>query len=312
MDNIVTKKKTVYNATQMQDYLLRLPRFDYLAPKTINEACRLLSKYQGTAKILAGGTDLLVSMKQKKTTPSYVVNIKGIPKLDYIHYNPKNGLRIGALATIQSIATSPVIRERFGLLQTAGNKIGTPQVRNMGTIGGNICNGGPSQDSIPSLLVLGAKLKVASLQRKRIVPIDEFFIGPFQTALEPTELLTEIQIPTPPPRSAGCFHWLNKLNEVDETLVGVAVLMTTDASGNICREIKIGLCSVAPTPIRARRAEDMLRGQEIENKTIELAARVAAEETSPRSRAQYRREMTSVLVKRAIADAWQKVKQSAV
>lgn len=312
MGNIVTKKKTVYNATQMQDYLLRLPRFDYLAPKTVNEACRLLSKYARRAKILAGGTDLLVSMKQKKTTPGYVVNIKGIPELDYIRFSQKQGLRIGALATLQSIATSPIIRERFGLLQTACNKIGTPQVRNMGTIGGNICNGGPSQDLLPSLLVLGAKLKVASLQRKRIVPIDEFFIGPFQTALEPTELLTEIQIPTPPPRSAGCFHWLNKLNEVDETLAGVAVLMTTDSSGNVCREIKIGLCSVAPTPIRARRAEDMLQGQKIESKTIELTARVAAEETSPRSRAQYRREMTSVLVKQAIADAWQKVKQSAV
>ena len=298
--------------TSHQDYLLRLPRFDYLAPKTINEACRLLSQYEGIAKIMAGGTDLLVSMRQKKITPSYVVNIKGIPKLDYIHYSKKHGLRIGALATLQSIAASPIIREKFGLLETACNKIGTPQVRNMGTIGGNICNGGPSQDSLPSLLALGARLKVVSLQRERIVPIDEFFIGPFQTALDPTELLTEIQIPTPPPGSAGCYQWLNKLNEVDETLIGVAVLMTTDSTGNVCRDIKIALCSVAPTPIRATRAEKVLHGQKIESKTIELAARVAAKETSPRSRAQYRRQMTRILVKRAIVDVWQKVKQPAV
>jgi len=297
--------------TSEQDYLIRLPRFDYLVPKTIKEACLLLSKYEGTAKIMAGGTDLLVSMKQKKITPRYVVNIKGIPKLDYIHYSQEQGLRIGALATLQSIAVSPIIREKFGLLQTACNKIGTPQVRNMGTIGGNICNGGPSQDSIPSLLVLGARLKVVSLQRERIMPIDEFFIRPFQTALDRTELLTEIQIPTPPPGSAGCFQWLSKLNEVDETLVGVAVLMTADSAGNVCRDIKIGLCSVAPTPIRATRAEKTLHGQKIESKVIELAARVAAEETSPRSRAQYRRQMTSVLVKRAIVDVWQKIKQSA-
>jgi len=296
--------------TSPPDYLLRLPRFDYLAPKTISEACRLLSKYEGKAKIIAGGTDLLVSMKQKKITPGYVVNIKGIPKLDYIYYHQKQGLRIGALATLQSIAASPIIREKFGLLETAASKIGTPQVRNMGTIGGNICNGGPSQDLIPSLLVLGARLKVVSLQRERIVPIDEFFIGPFQTALDQTELLTEIQIPTPPPGSAGCYQWLNKLNEVDETLVGVAVLMTADSTGKVCRDIKIGLCSVAPTPIRATRAERMLRGQKIESKAIELAARVAAEETSPRSRAQYRRQMTSVLVTRAIAHVWQKIKQS--
>ena len=292
------------------DYLLRLPRFDYLAPKTINEACLLLSKYEGRAKIIAGGTDLLVSMRQKKITPGYVVNIKGIPKLDYIRYSQERGLRIGTLATLQSIVASAIIKERFGLLWTSCNKIGTPQVRNMGTIGGNICNGGPSQDSIPSLLVLGARLKVVSLQRERIVPIDEFFIGPFQTAFDQTELLTEIQIPTPPPGSAGCYQWLNKLNEVDETLVGVAVLMTADSTGNVCRDIKIGLCSVAPTPIRATRAERMLRGQKIESKAIELAARVAAEETSPHSRAQYRRQMTSVLVTRAIAHVWQKIKQS--
>jgi len=292
--------------------LLRLPSFDYLAPKTINEACLLLSKYGDKAKIMSGGTDLLVSMRQKKITPSYVVNIKGIPRLSYIHYSQEEGLRIGALATLQSIAVSPIIREKFGLLGAAANKIGTPQVRNMGTIGGNICNGGPSQDSIPSLLALGARLKVMSLQRERIVPIHEFFVSPFQTALDQTELLTEIQIPTPPPGSAGCYQWLSKRSEVDETLVGVAVLMTADSTGNVCRDIKIGLCSVAPTPIRATRAEQMLHGQKIESKTIELAARVAAEETSPRSRAQYRRQMTSILVKRAIVEVWQKIKQSAV
>jgi CO/xanthine dehydrogenase FAD-binding subunit len=289
-----------------------LPRFDYLAPKTINEACLLLSKYGGTAKIISGGTDLLVSMRQKKITPGYLINIKGIPKLDYIHYSQEQGLRIGALSTIQSIAKSRVIRERFELLRTACNKIGTPQVRNMGTIGGNICNGGPSQDSVPSLLALGARLKLVSLQKERIVPIDEFFIGPFQTALAQTELLTEIQIPTPPSGSATCYRWLSKRNEVDETLVGVAILMTADSKGDVCRDIKIGLCSVAPTPIRATRAEQILLGQRIEGKTIELTARVAAEETSPRSRAQYRRQMTSILVQRAIIDVWRKIKQSAV
>jgi CO/xanthine dehydrogenase FAD-binding subunit len=297
--------------TLQQNYLLRLPRFDYLDPKTVNEACLLLSKYGDKAKVMAGGTDLLVSMKQKKMIPSYVVNIKGIPNLDYIHYRQEEGLKIGALATLHSIAASPVIGEKFGLLQTACNKIGTPQVRNMGTIGGNICNGGPSQDSIPSLLVLDAKLKVVSLQHERIVPIDEFFISPFVTALDQTGLLTEIQIPTPPPRSAACYQWLNKLNEVDETLVGVAILMTADSTGNVCRDLKIGLCSVAPTPIRAIRAEQILKGKNIGNKIIELAAKVAVDETNPRSRAHYRRQMTSVLVERAIIDVWQKIKQSA-
>jgi CO/xanthine dehydrogenase FAD-binding subunit len=294
------------------DYWLRLPRFDYLSPRTVGEACRLLAEYEGRAKIMAGGTDLLVSMKQQKITPGYIINIKGIPELDYISYSQEHGLRIGALATLQSVAASPVIRERFGLLGTAVNKIGTPQVRNMGTIGGNISNGGPSQDSLPGLLVLDARLKVVSLERERIVPIDEFFIGPFQTALGPKELLTEIQIPAPPPGSAGCYQWLSKLNEVDETLVGVAVLLMTDAAGDVCRDIKIGLGSVAPTPLRAVRAEEALQGRKIESEAIALAARAAAEATSPRSRAEYRRQMTSVLVERALVDVWQQAKQSAV
>jgi CO/xanthine dehydrogenase FAD-binding subunit len=294
------------------DYWLRLPRFDYLSPRTVGEACRLLAEYEGRAKIMAGGTDLLVSMKQQKITPGYIINIKGIPELDYISYSQEHGLRIGALATLQSVAASPVIRERFGLLGTAVNKIGTPQVRNMGTIGGNISNGGPSQDSLPGLLVLDARLKVVSLERERIVPIDEFFIGPFQTALGPAELLTEIQIPAPPPGSAGCYQWLSKLNEVDETLVGVAVLLMTDAAGDVCRDIKIGLGSVAPTPLRAARAEEALQGRKIESEAIALAARAAAEATSPRSRAEYRRQMTSVLVERALVDVWQQAKQSAV
>jgi CO/xanthine dehydrogenase FAD-binding subunit len=294
------------------DYWLRLPRFDYLSPRTVGEACRLLAEYEGRAKIMAGGTDLLVSMKQQKITPGYIINIKGIPELDYISYSQEHGLRIGALATLQSVAASPVIRERFGLLGTAVNKIGTPQVRNMGTIGGNISNGGPSQDSLPGLLVLDARLKVVNLERERIVPIDEFFIGPFQTALGPKELLTEIQIPAPPPGSAGCYQWLSKLNEVDETLVGVAVLLMTDAAGDVCRDIKIGLGSVAPTPLRAVRAEEALQGRKIESEAIALAARAAAEATSPRSRAEYRRQMTSVLVERALVDVWQQAKQSAV
>jgi CO/xanthine dehydrogenase FAD-binding subunit len=307
---LTTYKEKQTMTISQQDYSLMLPRFDYLAPKTINEVCLLLSKYGDKVKIMSGGTDLLVSMRQKKIKPGYVINIKGIPKLDYIHYSQKEGLRIGALATLHSIAISRVIGERFGLLRTACHKIGTPQVRNMGTIGGNICNGGPSQDSVPSLLVLGARLKLVSLQQERIVPIDEFFIGPFQTAIDQMELLTEIQIPTPPPGSATCYKWLSKRNEIDETLVGVAVLMKADSADNVCRDIKIGLCSVSPTPIRATRAEQMLQGQKIESKTIELASRVAAEETSPRSRAQYRRQMTSFLVKRAIIDVCQKIKQS--
>ncbi len=285
-----------------------LKPFEYFEPKTVEEAVQTLSRYGDKAKVLAGGTDLLISMKKRKIGPQCVVYIKGIPELDYINYSQEAGLRVGALATHSAIADSPIIRDKFELLATACGKVGTPQVRNMGTIGGNICEGGPSQDSIPSLLVLEAKLKLVSLHGERIVPIDEFFIAPFNTALQEAELLTEIQIPNPPPRSAGCYKWFTKITTVDETLVGVAVLMSLDSTSGVCSELRIGLCSVAPTPIRARRAGEVLRGKKIDHGLIEQVAQVAAEEARPRSRAGYRRRMTKVLVAEAINETWQKIK----
>ena len=285
-----------------------LKPFEYLEPETVEEAVEFLSRYGDKVKVLAGGTDLLISMKKRRISPQCVVYIKSIPELDYINYSQEAGLRIGALATHSAIADSPVVRDKFELLATACGKVGTPQVRNMGTIGGNICQGGPSQDSIPPLLVLEAKLKLVSLQSERIVPIDEFFIAPFKTALQEAELLTEIQIPIPPPRSAGCYKWFTKITTVDETLVGVAVLMSLDSSDDICSDLRIGLCSVAPTHIRARQAEEVLRGKEIDNGLIEQVAQVAAEEAKPRSRADYRRRMTKVLVAEAINETWQKIK----
>ena len=285
-----------------------LKPFEYLEPKSAEEAVQLLSKYGDKAKVLAGGTDLLISMKKRKIIPQYVVYVKGIPELDYIQFSQEAGLKIGALATHSTIADSPIIKDKFELLATACGKVGTPQVRNMGTIGGNICQGGPSQDTIPSLLVLDAKLKLVSSNGERIVPIDQFFIAPFKTALHAAELLTEIQIPPLPPRSAGCYKWFTKIVTVDETLVGVAVLMSRDSTDDICSDIKIALCSVAPTPMRARRAEEVLRGKKIDNKLIDQAAQVAAGETKPRSRADYRRRMTRVLVAEAITETWQKIK----
>jgi len=285
-----------------------LKPFECFEPRTVEEAVRLLSIHGTKAKVLAGGTDLLVSMKRGKLSPKYVIYIRGIPDQDYIDSSQEDGLKIGALTTHQSIADSPIIREKFGLLATACNKVGNPQVRNMGTIGGNICKAGPSQDTTAPLLVLDAKLRLVSLNGERILPVDKFFIAPFKTALNETELVTEIQIPTLPPRSAGCYLWRTKITASDETLVGVAVLMTSDSTGGLCQNIKIGLCSVAPTPIRARRAEELLRGKKLDDRLVEQVAQIAADETRPRSRADYRRLMTKVLVKQAINEVWQKVK----
>jgi carbon-monoxide dehydrogenase medium subunit len=289
-------------------YLLTLPQFDHLEVKTVEEACSLLAKYKGKARVIAGGTDLLVLMKKRRLSPQYVINIKNIPHLDYIRYSQQSGLTIGALASLQSIANSATVKDNFGLLATACNKIGTPQVRNMGTIGGNIGTGGPSQDSIPALLVLGARLKLVSANGERMMPVEDFSVAPFQTAIDEAELLTEIQIPAPPPGSAGSYQWLTRWTTVDETLVGVAVLMTLDPTDNICQDIRIGLCSVAPTPFRAKPAEALLQGKRIEAKMVEEVAQVAADETRPRSRADYRRQMTAFLVSQTMTEVWERLK----
>lgn len=285
-----------------------LKLFEYLEPKTVKEAVQNLSEHGAKAKALAGGTDLVVSLRKRLLNPQYIVYIKSIPGLDYIKYNQGDGLRIGAMVTHESIAESPIIREKFGLLATACGEVGTPQIRNMGTIGGNICMAGPSQDTPPALLALDARLRLVGPSGERTVPIDEFFIAPFETILGQAEILTEIQIPSLPAASAGCYQWITKMSTVDETLVGVAVVMTAGSADGICKDIKIGLCSVAPTSIRARRAEELLRGSKIEDKLVEKVAQVAADETAPRSRADYRRKMTGILVKRAINETWRKIR----
>ena len=284
-----------------------LKRFEYLEPKTLEEALKMLSDFGNKGMALAGGTDLLISMKRRTVNPHYVINIKSIPELDYIQSHQETGLSIGSVTTHSAIADSPVIRDKFSLLATACNKIGTPQVRNMGTIGGNICKAGPSQDTPPVLLVLDARVKLVSLKGNRIVPIEEFFVGPFETVLQEAELLTEIQVPNPPPVSAGCYKWATKTVVVDETLVGVAVLLSRDHPDGVCTDIKIALGSVAPTPLRAKKAEEQLRGKLLDDRLIQQAAQIAVEETRPRSRADYRRSMSKVLVREAITDAWQRI-----
>lgn len=283
--------------------IYRMPKFEYLAPKTLEETLSLLSQYKGEAKVMAGGTDLLVRMKERKATPAYLINFGNVKDLDYIRQDNDGGLRIGALTTHQSIIDSNLVKGGYGLLAAACRKIGTPQIRNMGTIGGNLCNAGPSADSAPPLLVLEAKLKLASAKGGREVALDRFFTDPFQTVMEDDELLTEIILPPMPSRTGGSYQWLTKITAVDETLVGVAVLVVVDDKKGIVKDARIALCSVAPTPIRAKKAEEVLRGKEIQDGLIEEVAMVVASETRPRSRADYRRRMSAVLAKRAIKEA---------
>ena len=287
---------------------MRIPKFEYFHPLSIEDGCSLLYKHKKEAKILAGGTDLFVKMKKKQVLPRVVISLKGIQKLDRIEWDDEEGLKIGPLVTHEALVNHPIIREKFDFLSEACAKIGTRQVRNMGTLVGNLCNASPSSDASAPLLVLEAKLKLVHLYGERIIPLQEFFIGPFQTALDPQEIVVEVQIPKPAPLTTGSYQYLHKASCVGETLVGAAVLLNMDPKGYICQEARIGLSSVSSTPIRGRAAERILKGKRLEEKIIKEAAQVASEETQPRSRPWYRQEMSRVLVERAILQVMEKIR----
>ena len=282
----------------------------YLEPKTIEEAIFLLSRHKEAAKVVAGGTDLIIQLKKGVELPRYIINIKGISNQDSITYDEREGLRIGALATIHSIEVSPVIRQKFGVLAQAASELGTSQVRNCATIGGNLCNAAPSAETAPALIVLEASLKITGAGGERTVPIEDFFIGPGQTVLHPDEILSEIQVPNPPPRSGGVYLKQTIRKALDLATVGVAVITRLD--GDIIRDVKIALGAVAPTPIRATKAEMIIREQKLDDALLDEAGLVASGEASPiddvRSSADYRREIIRVLVGRAIRQAAEQIK----
>jgi CO/xanthine dehydrogenase FAD-binding subunit len=290
----------------MVTFYRRLPRFEYLTPKTIAEALSLLSQYKERAKVIAGGTDAVPQLKRREIkVPQYIIDLKGIPGLDYIKYDEVGGLALGALATIHAVETSSIIQEKFSILFQAAQSMASPQVRNRGTIVGNICNAVPSADTATALLTLEARLKLISQQGERMINVEEFFTGPNRTVLAAEEILREIQIPGLPPHAKGIYLKLTPRRAMDLAIVGVAVVVIP--KDGLCNDIRIALGAVAPTPIRAKRAESILKGQKFDDKAIKKAAQTAAEESKPiddhRASAEYRREMVKILTRRAINQA---------
>jgi len=288
----------------MVTFYRRLPRIDYIRPGNISELLDLLSdNHNGRYRVYTGGTDLIPKLKGRTITPpEAIVDLKGIPGLDYIDYDDTHGLRIGALATIRSIETSPVVREKYPLLSQACASIASIQIRNRGTMAGNICNAIPSADSAPPLLSLEARLLCVSKKGERFINIDEFFLGPNKCALEPDEILLEIQIPALPENGRGVFIKLSPRSRMDLAIVNVAILGMNE-KGQF-KDIRISLGAVAPTPIRALKAERSLKGAKTDDKAILNAAKIASDESRPiddhRASAEYRRMMVEVLVRRAI------------
>ena len=280
--------------------------FEYLEASTVEEACCLLAEHKGRARLIGGGTDLFLAMKDRKITPEYIINLKTIPDPDYIRHDDDAGLRIGALATLSALETSTLIREKFPILSATVRKMAVPTIRNMATIGGNLCNAAPSADGAPPLIGLGAKVKIAGVNRERTINLEDFFVGPGQNALDTDEMLVEIQIADPPAHTRGVYLKLEPRTAVDIALAGVAVIITLDVQHLNIIDAKIALGAVAPTPIRACRAEEVLKGKTINEPLMDRAAEVAAEESSPisdvRGSADYRRDMVKVLTKQALTE----------
>jgi carbon-monoxide dehydrogenase medium subunit len=283
-------------------------RFEYIAPNTIKEAIAFLSKYDGKAKIIAGGTDLIVDMRNEETNPDFVVDIGNISNLDYIKFDERKGLKIGTLTTIRSLEKSTELQQRYPIIARAAGELGSMAIRNVATIGGNICNAVPSADTVPALIGLSAKLKIIGRDGQRVVPLENFFVGTGKTILKKGELLVEIQVPVPSPNTRGIYLKHSKKEKADLAIVGVAVVLTVEPEGNMCQDVRIVLGAAAPTVIRARRAEDILRGKHIDDALVEQAAQTASEEANPNPRSfraspWYRREMVKVFTRRAIKEA---------
>jgi len=286
--------------------------FKYFAPKTLKEALTLLDKYRDENKVIAGGQSLLILMRHGLVAPEYLINIKGISELDYIKSDVKEGLKIGALTTHRTIEKSPVMKNGYSVLAEMEQKLASIQTRNWGTIGGNLCHADPAGDPMPVLIALKATLKIASSNGERTMAAEDFCLDYFETALEPDELLTEIQIPPVPPYTGTAYTKFNII-ENDTPTVGVAVSITLASKDGNCQDARIVLGAAAPKPIRAQKAEEILRGKKLTDSLLKEAGEIASTECEPISdihaSAEYRQELVRVLVKRVAKEALDRAQQ---
>ncbi len=283
---------------------MRIRPFDYCAPRNLSDALEMLEHYGRDARILAGGTDLVQAMKEGKTAPAHVVSLHRVKELDYVS-REDSLIRIGSLAKHADLAVAPILKENLPILCEAVRLIGSWQIRNVATIGGNLCTASPAADSAPVLLALSARVVIADRRGDNEMDLGSFFKGPGETVLGPTQLLKEIIIPWSKKPSAGCFLKLMRKKAVDLALVNVAFYAETDPSMSKLTHVAIAMGGVAPTPIRAPGAETSLLNLSYQEgiETIPKAAGLAVEATRPisdiRASADYRRTVVETFVRRA-------------
>jgi len=278
--------------------------FEYHAPSTIAEATALLAKLGEDAKVLSGGQSLIPLMKLRLANPAHVVDINGIPGLSGIREG-EGLLRIGALTRETELEESELLRTRYPLLHDTSKVIADPLVRNLATVGGNLAHGDPANDHPATMLALGAEIVAVGPKGERRMPIASFFTGPFETGLKPDEILVEIRVPTPPARSGGAYLKLER-KVGDFATAAVAAQLTLSGDGT-CAYVGIGLTNVGLTPIKATKAEAVLRGKAPDEAAIKRAAELAAEASEPaadlRGSIEYKRDLVRILTARALRRA---------
>ncbi|MDR3567067.1 MAG: xanthine dehydrogenase family protein subunit M [Syntrophobacteraceae bacterium] len=287
--------------------------FDFVRPKTLDDAVSLYKMAGQKASLLAGGTELINQIRSGKAQPDLVIDLKHIRDLDFLSMTPE-GIRIGALyRTRDAELCGPLRDSRYNALSYASGTLGSPQVRNKATIVGNVCRASPSGDLIPPLIALGARAKIVGPGTSRSVTVEEVIVGPNRTILHPGEVVSELEISRMEDCTGCSYSKLSPRKSLDLAIVGVAVLLRTDPDSR-CLDAKIVVGAVAPTAVRAKKAESILIGSKFTEATIEECSRAAAEvsrarDTSIRASAWYRKKMVEALVKRTIGLALEQIKE---
>jgi carbon-monoxide dehydrogenase medium subunit len=282
-----------------------LPDFEYHRPATVEEACEILMELGPAARVMAGGTDLLVDLKRGVGSATHVVALRGVAELTTIEKDPDGTLRLGPMVTPNEAGESPIVRDSHLSVSEAALTMAAHQIRNRATIGGNLASAVPSADMPPVLIAMGSRLVLASKAGRREVQLEEFFTGPRETVLQPGEIIAQIVVPPPAPHSGACYLKHSLRNASALAVVGVAAWLRME--GETCGEARIVLGAVAPTPLLAKRASLALCGVRPDGDKISEASKIAAEEAKPisdlRGSAEYRRSLTRALAERAVGTA---------
>lgn len=278
--------------------------FDFLEPVTVHEASHMLADLGDDCRAIAGGTALMLGMRQRMLTPTHLVSLARLPQLRGIAFDARAGLRIGALSRHADVASSPPVRQHYPVLASMASRVANPQVRNQGTLGGNLCYADPSTDPPGCLMALDAQVVLGSSRGERVLSIEEFLVDYYVTALEADEIVTEIRVPPPAAGSAGLYSRFLRTAAEHRPLASVALVARRE--GRLCREARIAVGASTPIPLRLRRAEAFLEGRTVDDSIADELAQIVAADIEPlsdaRGNADFRREMVRVVARRTVAE----------